>query len=902
MNVSFGSEILKDFGKNIIAPQSSTAQPAAQVSQAAPTAATPSAPAVIAQTPQKDTFTNTTGQKENKNKISDYILKYSGLAAIAATPIVAVVMHKIDSKNIKELVKKNDELARQIQNFTAEVTSNNTIVKEVQKGNKGLWAALGALAGVTVLEAKDAKESKEQKDAVIDEKTQKEITEKVSDKIKNIENTAYDAQNTAYYVKDVNEKTLHSKYLENVNGFKLLKEVDKKAGFNDKKYTAAIDKIKTAAETHMTGEAQKAKAPLKKGDTVWSITSEFAPIKEGGLGAVPVDLQKNFEKLGIKTPTFIPMYQKNGFSTLKNDNGVYTYKYDSTSFNLDKVAEYRVHSYKHKESKDELIEVFVSTSKVVPQKQKDGTTISKTIPIPPIVLIKNDEYFNGTIYAKTAKTEEPEKFAFFDKAVYELAKAMYDPNSVKGLHIMDKEKLEAIGKPDGLVLNDWQAAPIAALSRYKAPMENAFGVLNDSTAKTLSDMKMITIGHNAEYQGYTFMDNDYHQKIEVSENILNTLFDNFAADIVKNSETKSPHKALENAVIMNGETGDRHVNFLNMGVTLSDYFCPVSENYAKELVNEPEKSKYLQWALEERQKAGTMAGIINGNDINNINMTSKKDFFIDKTGVPFKIYKNDAPQEEVIQARFENKRDFYNGFMKSFASGEKKVNNLENVGQTNLPELSDEEIKNTPIISYAHRLVEQKGVDILADSVKELYENWEKDFGDKPKPIFYIGGEDGEGGEKKKIIKELKEKLKPEDSNRVVFAHGFAPNPALMAATDFFLMPSKFEPCGLTQSEAFAMGTPVIATATGGIVDTVIGSGENQTGVLTKDINGEGFYSGLKEGLNIFFNDKDKYNQMSMNALHQDFSWIQPNRQGPIYDYLKLFKVDTNTLAEKSEL
>ena len=890
MKVSFGSDILKDFGKNVASNQTQSTS----VQQNTPVANSQPAPAStnINQTPAKDTFVNTNQPTPQKSKVMDYILKYSGIAAIASLPVTAIVMHRMNLKNINKITSELSSLKDSI-------TTNSTAVQEAKKGTAAIWAAVSAFAGVNVGEYYSSK--KGMSDAT-EEKLHEEISQKTVEKMQNFQNEineakgiANNAQNTADYAKNINEKgALHSKYLEEVNGFRLLKGVDKKGGFSTSKYEAALTKIQNSANDYIHGIAQKDKKPLQKGDVIWSITSEFAPIKEGGLGAVPVDLQNNFEALGIKTPTFVPMYQKNGFSSLKYENGEYSYNYSGTVFKLDKVAEFKVHSYKLHDSKDEPVEIFVSTKKLNAQ--------GKEINTPPLIFVKNDEYFNGTIYSKTAKAEEPEKFAFFDKAVYEFAKSMYDPNSVKGLRVVNKEKLEEIGTPQGFVLNDWQAAPIAALSRYKAPMENAYGGLSDNAASKLADMRMITIGHNAQYQGYTHIDNDYVQKVEVSENILNTLFDNFASDIVRNAVTKSPHDSLSNVTVMNPNSGERHVNLLNMGICLSDYFAPVSKNYAKELVEDPNKSSYLQWALEERDKAGTMVGIINGNDLENINIVGKQKFINDKTGLTFKTYSNNAPMEEVLAARTENKKEFYNNFIRPFASGQKQVDKLENIGTTSLPELSDEEIAKTPIISYAHRLVDQKGVDILVDSVKKLYENWDKDFKDQPKPIFYLAGEDGEGDKNLKLIKKLKEELKPEDSNRVVFAHGFAPNPALMAATDFFLMPSKFEPCGLTQSEAFAMGTPVIATATGGIVDTVTDSKEGKTGILTKEINADGFYNAMKEGVSTFLNNKNDYNTMVMNSLKTDFSWVGPNRQGPIYDYLDLFGIDRKSLAEKSEL
>ena len=189
----------------------------------------------------------------------------------------------------------------------------------------------------------------------------------------------------------------------------------------------------------------------------------------------------------------------------------------------------------------------------------------------------------------------------------------------------------------------------------------------------------------------------------------------------------------------------------------------------------------------------------------------------------------------------------------------------------------------------------------MSEAIKMLFDNWEKDFPNKPKPIFYIAGQDGEGGVQRKYIEDLKsKKLSGEDSDRVVFAHGFAPMTAITAASDFFLLPSIFEPCGLTQGESFAVATPVIGSAVGGIVDTVNRDGKTN-GILTdqsKPLSAKGFYEAMKEGLNIYFNNPLQYNKMVNDSLAEDFSWIQKGKQGPVFDYLDAIGIDRNTLPE----
>ena len=189
----------------------------------------------------------------------------------------------------------------------------------------------------------------------------------------------------------------------------------------------------------------------------------------------------------------------------------------------------------------------------------------------------------------------------------------------------------------------------------------------------------------------------------------------------------------------------------------------------------------------------------------------------------------------------------------------------------------------------------------MADGIDMLMKNWEKDFPNKPKPIFYIAGQDGEGGKQRKYIEDLKsKKLSAEDSNRVIFAHGFAPVAALTAASDFFLLPSIFEPCGLTQGEAFAVATPVIGSAVGGIVDTVNRNGKTN-GILTdkdKPLTAKGFYEAMKQGLDIYFNNPEQYQNMVKDSLAEDFSWIQKDKQGPVFEYLEKIGIDIDSLPE----
>ena len=815
---------------------------------------------------------------------------------LVTIPITAGITYKLATKIVKALNLKIDDLEKTIQELkestSAEIRDAIAKSSANKKTDAKLWALILGLAGLNVSQFNSDKFSDEDKDVVINT---------VINRIRNIETSTNNANLKANEALQANGATLGSKYTDSEfsQGIALLKSNG--SGRNTKLYNEAIERIQNAGKKYLSGLPSINK--LSPNSTIWSITSEFAPIKEGGLGSVPVEIQDNAAKLGVNVPTFIPMYQDKGVSVFKQVGDKYTYKYKSKTYELEKVATFKLDTFQGGKSKTEDVEIF--TPKIDPNNPNAEELRKRQL-----VFIKNDTYFNGSIYNTNIKTEEPEKFAFFSKAVYEFAKSKFDENSIKGLNIVNKSAFDEIKAPDAFILNDWQASPIAALSRYKAPMENAHGQLSDDAAKKLADINIITIGHNAAYQGSTRNNNDDQQRQQVTTNILNTLFDDYASDIVRNAssgaiETDKDDKGLENIdnvlVLNHKDEHANHTNLLNMGVSLSNYFHPVSENYAKELIEEPDKAGELMWAMTQRKKSGSLVGIINGNDFNRLSIEAKKSDIKERTGLVFKTYNKSSSIEDIRAARAHNKANFYNNYMVPLSKNKRKgkLEFVDPKNNTQLSELTFEELENTPIIASVGRLVSQKGIDIMADAIKLLLENWEKDFPNKNKPIFYLAGSDGEGGQQKAHIENLKsKKLSDEDSQRVIFAHGFAPMAAITAASDFFLLPSRFEPCGLTQGESFALATPVIGSAVGGIVDTVNRNGKTN-GILTpqgKALTAENFYIAMKEGLEIYFNNPEKYQEMIKDSLAEDFSWIQGGKQGSIYDYLENLGIDRKEL------
>ena len=758
------------------------------------------------------------------------------------------------------------------------------------------WLAIAGLCGLGTYEA-----------GKISSKDKEEIVSKIEKGETPLQETLKNSE------KALNHRSLINKYRKNYYGIPLLNQTNA-LNKNQKKSDKALEQIQDVGFKKLTTPETLPKITSSH-PTLWSITSEFAPIKEGGLGNVPPEIRNNMTKLGIDIPTFTPMYLDDGISSLQQvDEDNYIYQYKGKRFDLEKVATFKMDTYQ-----DNLVQTIPVNIFLTEDTDKDGNKRQ-------LVFVQADKYFDGTIYEASVKTEEPEKFAVMSKAIYEFLKLKTDGAGALKDVSYSSSALSKINAPDAMILNDWQASPIAALMRYKAPMENAFNQLSDENSQKIATMPIITIGHNVMYQGSTQANNNMAQRKSATSNILNTLFDKYSYDIVRNAKVHTEKidksdkglQALDNVLLLNEQDEwQNHTNLLNMGIILSDYFHPVSQNYADELTREDRNdlSYYLQWALVQKAKAGKLVGIINGNDFNNLSIEAREKQIKNTTGVDFLTYNKETPLRHLINRRTRNKIDLYNNFILPFSKSEfmpdekidevkKYTSRLEFVAGKNgtqLPLLSDEELRNTPILTSGGRLVSQKGVDILCGAIKMLFDNWDEDFKGYNKPIFYIAGSDGEGGSQRKMIEDLKDKeLNQENSNHVLFAHGFAPMTGLMAGSDFFIMPSKFEPCGLTQGEALAVGTPVIASAVGGLVDTLNRNGKTN-GILTnvdKRVSVEEFYKTLKNALKIYYEDKSKYQQMVKDSIDEDFSWIQPNKQGPVFEYLEKLGIDKNNLPE----
>ncbi len=629
-------------------------------------------------------------------------------------------------------------------------------------------------------------------------------------------------------------------------------------------------------------------------------------MKTGGLAEVAVQLPDEFNKKmaaapGNKLQIVTPLYVGNGAksaSITKIDDTHYLYKgAEKKEIEIEKVSEFPIQFYDKQKQKltKENVGIFVGNY--------GGSDY---------VFLGNDKYFSitpaadnpGACQGPYVKNDqgisELERMLFFSKATYQLMK--------NGL----KTPIKGVETPNVILSNDWHASPLTTFMRDVAPVEKSDRKMDAATYDYLKNTPVIHITHNATYVG---KDRDNR-----SEDIFRMIYGRDANKIPS---------------AVKGYMGDGSPFFNERGqycaaysdLMNADRIVAVSPNYAKEIST----SKFMSAGQNEihkiREGYGTMLGIINGYTKTaaepNEKMISSINSVLNPTR-PLKPYAhmyNDAGYE----AKMENKAasiDILNELARKAASGE-KLNGFTLVQPENCKIETDKDIRDIPFIASVGRITEQKGFDYLAESLKNVLSKLQP--GDERPIVGILGSGDPKVIENLSNLKKEIAETDPVAASRMFIFEGFsAPlRDALAVGSDFFLIPSKWEPCGLTQMEAMPKGSIPITTATGGLVDTIV---DDQEGFVsdvfyatyrnyaTNEVmqepvpvfdngkysvterpanNIEAFSKTLQRALDTYYTNPEKIKQMSINAMAKDFSWDVPN--GPLEEYIKLMR--TGSLA-----
>ena len=179
-------------------------------------------------------------------------------------------------------------------------------------------------------------------------------------------------------------------------------------------------------------------------------------------------------------------------------------------------------------------------------------------------------------------------------------------------------------------------------------------------------------------------------------------------------------------------------------------------------------------------------------------------------------------------------------------------------------QFSFEQDINIPLLVTVTRLVEQKGIDLIIDIIEKLLTQ-------NVQVIVLGSGENAFEVMLQKITKKHQNKFSAVIGYNETLAH------QLTAAADMYLMPSRFEPCGLNQMYSQVYGTVPIVRETGGLADTVINytndnSSTNATGFMFKHSVAEELYETIQIAL-LYYSDKKLWTAIQKNAMQQDFSW-----------------------------
>ena len=679
---------------------------------------------------------------------------------------------------------------------------------------------------------------------------------------------------------------------------------------------------------------------LEKSSTVYSLTAESIPEKEGGLGEVPVQIAKNMTELGISNFLVRPLNEIQGVSSIVEKDGKWHYKFKDFEMDVDKVAEYEFNAFRNGKTQREKIEVFYGIDPKFGFKR---------------LMFRNNDFFEAKgLYADSQLASEKERYAFFPRAVYEFLKLKLAPESLTSYKIFNEKVYNDIPAPDALLLNDWHAAAMPGLTKLLSTAEAANGELPAAAAVKLKNMNNVELIHNLDYQG----DDRAH-----SADILNTLYGKYAYDIYTTAQTGLAPDSLKNVHVIDGS-----LNMANISASLANILKPVSPTYAKEIATDPVRSRALNHIMNVRLEQGTMRGQSNGwdrsvnelssqnieNDINNnlnsdkfnilkkgldsLELTSEQRAIVNsifknpKTGKEIKFKYNNAGAllkslkdlgiepltkfledmdkagvttfrsftpmthadniDKIMNARRENKAEFikYLQSMLEYNKTHKNFFNLAEDGVTDLSHVDMNNLDDQVIINCGTRFVAQKGIDILEGTMRQILAEWPEKYPGKPKPIFAIGGSDGEGGRWETLIRKFKSDM-GKDAETVPYMVGYVPNNVFHTGSDITLYPSYFEPDG-SKWESLYKGTPVVATRVGGHVDSIVdgyngflskrtvpeagASGYDFTGTMIYD-----FKEALYRAIDTFF-DKNKYKEMVRHGIDGNQSWIVKDNDGKI--------------------
>jgi starch synthase len=276
-------------------------------------------------------------------------------------------------------------------------------------------------------------------------------------------------------------------------------------------------------------------------------------------------------------------------------------------------------------------------------------------------------------------------------------------------------------------------------------------------------------------------------------------------------------------------------NFMKVGITYSDAITTVSETYAREIQSSKEYGYGLEDVLKERSNA--LIGIRNGIDVELWNPTKDKLIPANYTALD-------------LSGKLKNKHALFDKFG------------------------LNKEHPEWPVLAMISRIDIQKGFDLVVSVLDYLL----------AKDLYFVllgsGNKETEG-----YLRTIIERHRGKAGMRFEFDNGSAH--LVEAGADIFLMPSKYEPCGLNQMYSLRYGTVPIVRATGGLADTVheydpfTGTG---TGFCFQEYDPEPFRAAIDRALALW-PDRNAWRHLMRNGMQQDFGWKESAKR-----YVELYE------------
>lgn len=266
------------------------------------------------------------------------------------------------------------------------------------------------------------------------------------------------------------------------------------------------------------------------------------------------------------------------------------------------------------------------------------------------------------------------------------------------------------------------------------------------------------------------------------------------------------------------------VNYMLGALRYADAITTVSPTYAAE-IQTPEFGEGLDGVLRERSYA--LQGILNGIDVAGFDPATDKRIAANYTV-------EDRTGKAVCKAKLQE-------------------------------ELGLEVRDDRPLMVMVTRLTRQKGMDLVMYVLDRIL------AGGVQVAVLGTGDRDYEDG-----LRYFQDKYRGTMAARIEFDPALSQR--MYAAADMFLMPSKFEPCGLSQIIAMRYGTLPIVRETGGLKDTVRPYNEftgEGTGFSFRNFNGDEMGDAVFRAARLFWDNRDAWNQLVTQAMSQDFSWTR---------------------------